>query len=174
MFGEVGYIIGQVLSIVAVILGLVSYQMKTSRAILAIEIITASVFSAHYLLIGENTAMALNLLAVVQCIVYYYRDKHNKKGWVVPIIFTCLIIVTSILTWDGWYSLFIMLGLVAYSICVASQNAQIIRYAMFFKAPMCMTYNIIVFSTGGILYEAAVLISSIIGTVRYYISKKRS
>ena len=173
MFGEVGYVIGQILSIVAVILGFISYQMKTSQKILAIEIITALVFSAHYLLIGAPTAMALNLLGAVQCVVFYFRDKQGKKGWILPVIFSVITVATGIMTWDGWHSVLIMLGLVAYNLSIASQNAQIIRYAMFFKSPMCLAYNAIAFSVGGIIYECSVLISSVIGTVRYHKNKKK-
>ena len=174
MFENLGplYIIGQSLSFVAVIIGFISYQMKSSSSILAMEVVSALVFSAHYLLIGAYTAMALNLLAALQCFVYYLRAKRGGKGLLIPIIFTCLVITTSILTWDGWYSVFIMAGLAVYSLFMASQNPQTIRYAIFFKAPACLTYNLIVFSLGGILYECSVLISSIISTIKYYEKKK--
>ena len=47
MFGETGEIIGQALSIVAVITGFLSFQMKSARGLLAFQIATALVFSAH-------------------------------------------------------------------------------------------------------------------------------
>ena len=94
-----------------------------------------------------------------------YIDK--SKNIVIPIIFTALIIVTSILTWEGWYSAFVMAGLVVYSLAIALPSAQHIRYAMFIKSPLCLTYNAIVFSIGGIVYECSVLLSSLIGTIRH-------
>lgn len=175
MFENLGpmYIIGQSLSFVAVIIGFISYQMKSSSSILAMEVVSALVFASHYLLIGAPTAMALNLLAALQCFVYYLRAKRGGKSIIVPIIFTCLVITTSILTWNGWYSVFIMAGLAVHSFFMASSNPQTIRYAIFFKAPACLTYNIIVFSLGGILYECSVFISSIISTIKYYRKKRR-
>ena len=56
MFGEIGMIIGQGLSLVAVVTGFISYQMKSAKGILLFQIITALIFSAHYLLIGAMTA----------------------------------------------------------------------------------------------------------------------
>ena len=174
MFGGANFvmhIIGQALGIVAVILGFFSYQMKTAQKLLIFEIIVAIVFSAHYFFIGATTAMALNLLSVVQCVFYYIREKRKSKNLVVPIIFTALIVVTSILTWEGWYSAFVMAGLVVYSLAIALPSTQRIRYAMFIKSPLCLTYNSIVFSIGGIVYECSVLLSSIIGVIRH---KKKS
>ena len=69
MFEDIIYIIGQMLGIVAVILGFVSFQMKTPRGILIFQIIIAFVFSLHYLLIGAYTAVVLNFLAAVQSII---------------------------------------------------------------------------------------------------------
>ena len=53
--------IGQALGILAVILGFVSFQMKTPKGILIFQILASAVFAIHYLLIGAITAMALNL-----------------------------------------------------------------------------------------------------------------
>lgn len=159
-------IIGQLLGIVAVILGFVSFQMKTPRGILFFQIITSLVFSAHYLLIGALTAMALNLLAVIKCVVYFLRNKAGKNGFVAPAIFTVLTIITSILTWDGWHSAFIMTGLVVNTISLALPNANKTRLCMFIKSPLCLVYNAIASSGGGVIYECAVLVSSLIGVIR--------
>ncbi len=169
MFGEyteLMYVIGQVLGVAAVIMGFFSYQMKTTRKLLLFETIVAFIFSAHYFFIGAMTAMGLNLLAAVQCIFYYIRNKKESKSLVIPIIFTVLIIITSILTWEGWYSAFIMVGLAFHSMAIALLDAQRIRYAMFIKSPLCLTYNAIVLSIGGIVYECIVLLSSTIGIIR--------
>lgn len=158
-------LIGQALGIVAVILGFISFQMKTPKGILIFQVSTALVFSAHYLLIGALTAMALNLLAAVKCVVYLFRDKRGSKSLIEPIIFTVLTIITSILTWDSWYSALIMTGLVVNSISLALPNANHTRMCMFIKSPLCLAYNLLVKSGGGVIYECAVLVSSLIGII---------
>ena len=159
-------IIGQALGIIAVILGFVSYQMKTPRGILIFQLATASIFAVHYLLIGAYTAMALNLLCAISCLFYYFRDKRGGKSLAEPIIFTVLIVIVSILTWDGWYSVFIMAGLVVNSISLTLADAQKTRYCMFLKTPLCIIYNVIVLSFGGVIYECTVLVSSIIAVIK--------
>ena len=164
-------VIAQLLGIAAVIFGFISYQMKTAGGVLIFQLATALVFSAHYFLIGALTAMALNLLGVISCVFYFFRDKRGGKSIIEPIIFIALVIVSSVLTWDGWYSVFIMSGLVVNTASLAFSNPQKIRLCMFLKSPLCLTYNIIVSSGGGIIYECVVLASSLIGIIKSRTSK---
>jgi uncharacterized membrane protein (UPF0136 family) len=166
MFGEVGVFIGQALSIVAIITGFISFQMKTPKGILAFQIVTASVFSAHYFLINAPTAAMLNFLGVVMLVAYYLRGKRNKNGLFIPVFFTALTIIASVFTWNGWYSVFIMLGCAANAVGMALSDAQNIRKIYLIKSPLCLTYNIFVFSLGGIIYEVGTIISAIIGIIK--------
>lgn len=166
MFGEVGYIIGQCISGLAVLVGFISFQQKTAGRILFCEILSASLFTLHYFLIGAPTAVVLNLLGVLQCVVYFFRDKRGSKSKLFPIIFTLLVVTSGVMTWEGWHSAFIVFGLAVYSVSIALPNPQTIRYAMFLKSPACLVYNVCAVSIGGTAYECAVLISSLIGTVR--------
>ena len=158
--------IGQILGIIAVILGFVSFQMKTPKGIISFQIITAFVFSLHYILIGAPTAMALNLLAALNCVLYYFREKRGSKSIVEPLIYITLIIVASIFTWEGAHTLLLTLGLIAAAISLSLSDPQKTRGVMLIKSPLCFAYNVIVFSVGGMIYECAVMLSSIIGLVR--------
>lgn len=171
MFGQIGYIVGQCLSGIAVLVGFISFQQKTAGRILSCEILSASLFTAHYLLIGAPTAAALNVLGVLQCIVYFFRDKRGSKSKLWPFVFTILMVAAGIVTWEGWHSAFIVFGLAVYSVSISFSNPQTIRYAMLLKSPTCLVYNVCAGSIGGTAYECAVLISSLLGTLR---NRKRS
>ena len=166
MLDNILYLIGQGLGVVAVAFGFVCFQLKTTKGILLLQILTALVFSVHYLLIGAITAAGLNLLAAIKCVAYYFRDKRGSKSMVLPIFFASLVVVTSILTWEGWHSAFLMVGLIVAAIALAFSNAQSIRFAMLFKSPCCLIYNVIAMSGGGIVYECASLASVIIGIIK--------
>ena len=137
------------------------------------QLITALIFSAHYLLIDALTAVGLNLISAIQCICYYFRDKRKKKSFVITIFFSVIIIITSILTWSGWYTMFIMTGLVVLNIGLAF-SAQTIRKMNLIKSPLCLVYNVCVLSIGGIVYEGATLISSIIAIIKTQRQKKKA
>ena len=165
MLDDILYYTGQFLGIVAVILGFVSFQMKTPKRILACQISVAFVFAAHYMLIGALSAAALNLLAAISNILYYFRAKRGGKGIFEPIFYISMILVTSIITWDSWYTIILMCGLFATAIGLSLYDPQKTRCVMLVKAPLCLIYNALVFSVGGVVYESAVLISAIIGLI---------
>jgi len=159
-------IIGQGLGIAAVVFGFVSYQMKTPNGILICQLATSLIFAAHYYFIGDAlTAVALNMLGAVKCGIYLLREKREGKSVAEPIIFMACTVVTSILTWRAWYTVFIMVGLLVDTISLALSNPQKTRYCMLLKTPLCGIYNGIVSSVGGVIYESVVLISSVIGII---------
>ena len=160
------YFVGQILGIIAVILGFICFQMKSPRVILIFQIIVASVFVVHYICIGSMTAMALNIVAAVQCVCYYFRDKKGSRGLFLPIFFSVVMVIASILTWGEWYSVFIMTGLVVNAVSLAFSSAHKIRVAMLIKAPLCLIYNVLAGSIGGVIYESALLVSSVMGIIK--------
>ena len=163
---NITYIIGQALGIVAVILGFISFQRKTQLGIIVTQCATALVFSAHYLLIDAPTAVALNFLSAVVCVIYAFRNKRQSKSKAEVIINSVLITVAGILTWENIFSLFLIAGLVTSTISLSFSNPQNTRRAMFIKSPLCIIYNAAAMSMGGIIFECAVIVSSIIGLIK--------
>ncbi len=166
MFEDILYYIGQFLGIAAVVLGFVSFQMKTPKKILACQSTVAFVFAAHYLLIGAPGAAALNLLSAANNILYFFRAKRGSRSLFEPIFYITMITVTSILTWEAWYTAILMCGLYAAAIGLSLSEPQNTRKVMLIKAPLCLIYNALVLSVGGVVYETAVLASAIIGLIR--------
>ncbi len=171
---NITYVIGQILGIGAVIGGFFSYQMKTPAKLILWQIVIGIFFVAHYFFIGAGmTAVILNLIATIQSVAFYFRDKREKKGFILPAIFVLVMIISSIITWENWYTVFIMVGLCVNVLSLALTDTQKTRYFMFIKSPLCLIYNIIVLSGGGIIYEVTVLVSSIIGTIKNFKEKRK-
>ena len=166
MIEDILYYIGQFLGIAAVVLGFVTFQLKTPKRILACQSTCALVFALHYLLIGAPGAAALNLLAAFNDILYFFRAKRGSHSLFEPIFYITMITVTSILTWEAWYTAILMCGLYSAAIGLSLQNPQNTRKVMLVKAPLCLAYTALVLSVGGVIYEAAVLASAIIGLIR--------
>lgn len=166
MFGDVGFIIAQIISVAAVVTGFISFQMKSARGILLFQIITAFLFVVHYIMLGAFSAAALNFISAIRCVLYYIRNKKNSNNLLLPFIFAIILVITSILTWEGWYSALIMVGLMISTISLSLPNPQHIRAAVLIKAPLCLVYNICVYSLGGVVFEIATLGSAIIGLIK--------
>lgn len=164
---KVFIIIGQALGIVAVILGFVNYQMKTRKQVLYVHIATVVCLSIHYFLIGAYVGMALNTIAIIRNIVYYFTGKNPRLNRIWAAIFAVIMGIAGALSWEGWYSVFIIAGLVINSYCMSFQNPNNLRKSILISCPMAVVYNCFVMSIGGIIYESVAILSAAIGLLRF-------
>ena len=74
------HIIGQIISIIAVLITFATYQMRTSRAIMLTLSIATIVSCIAYALLGGTTALGLNLFSIVRNICYCYKEKRFLSG----------------------------------------------------------------------------------------------
>lgn len=165
--GDDMIIIGQLLGVVAVILGFLSYQTKGAKQLLVFQTATCAVFCVHYLLLGAIPAFWLNAVGTLRNIVYYKKEKLGKAEKVLPWVFALVMAILGITSSVGWYSIFIVAGLVINTLCLSFKNAQHIRYSILVTSPMVLTYDVFVMSIGGIVYETVAIISAIIGIMRH-------
>ncbi len=154
-----------VLGVIAIILGFISYQAKGARLLLALHLATCAVFSVHYLLLGAIPAFWLNAVGVVRNITYYNKEKLGKFKNIMPWVFAVVMCALGFYSWVGWYSIFIVAGLVINTLCLNFNKAQYIRYSILVTSPMVLTYDIFVKSVGAV-YESVAIISAIIGIIR--------
>jgi len=168
------YIIGQILGIVAIGLGFLSYQMRSQKTLLFLQVVTAGLFIVHYLMIGAVTGMALNVVNFAKNIVYYFRNKKESRDIVIPAIFVILFAVIGLFTWEAWYSVFVYVGLIVHAIGFALPDAQKARGSILISSPLVMLYNVFAHSYGGIVYEAVATVSAFIGILRYRKANKDS
>lgn len=164
---QILYIIGQILGIAAIVLGFVSYQMKTQKQLLVMQTATCIVFCLHYLLIGAISGMALNSVCAVRNIVYYFRNKRADTRMLWPVVFAVILGVIGLATWEAWYSVFVFLGLIINTLCLAFSDPQNVRRSILVTSPLVLIYDVFVLSIGGIVYESVAIVSSVIGIVRY-------
>ena len=161
------YLIGQFFGVIAVILGFVTYQVRTQKMLLLVHILTTLVFVIHYLLIGAMSGMALNVVAMVRDLVYSRRDLKifSGKGW--PIVFAVIMGIMGLLSWQDWYSVFVVLGLVINSLCMAFQDPQKIRKSILVTSPLVLIYDGFALSVGGMVYESVAIVSALVGILRF-------
>ena len=161
------YWIGQAFGLVAIVLGLLSFQMKRQGPLLALQLATATVFFLHYAMIGAVTGMALNVVCMARNVAFCIRHKMGKNGRGLPIFFTALTALVGIWMWDAWYSVFIVTALSINAFCMSFSRAQNVRKSILVTSPLVMVYDVFAHSYGGLVYESVAVISSIGGIVRY-------
>ena len=161
------YMAGQAVGIAAMAFGLFCFQMKTARKLLTVQLIASILFVIHYLMIGGVSAAVLHGVCGVRNIVYQYIERKNISIRPYSILFAVIIALLGAVSWQGWYSVFVVLGLGINTVCMSFKNAQNIRKSILITAPLVIIYNIFVCSVGGIIHEGAEIVSSVIGLIRF-------
>lgn len=161
------FYIGQFFGALAVLCGFLSYQTKDAKRLLIFQIATCAVFCAHYLFLGAIPAFWLNAVGTVRNIAYYKKEKLGAWAKILPWVFAVVMAALGIMSWNGWYSIFIVAGLVINTLCLNLKSAQSIRYSILVTSPMVFTYDVFVMAIGGMVYEAVAIISAVIGILRH-------
>ena len=163
----IGWIIGQGFGVIAILCGFISYQVRTQRQLLLMQSITAVVFSTHYALIGAYTAMALNLVNIARNAAYDYRLRKGITNKIIPIFFVAVQTALGLLTFEAWYSILVIIGIGANTYCMSFSNPQNVRKSILFTCPLVLTYDLLVQSVGGCIYETVAIVSGAIGISRF-------
>jgi hypothetical protein len=161
------FIIAQIFGVIAVILGFLSYQMRTRRQILLALSATVIALTLHYLFLGAYTGMAMNAVSLIRNIAYDYRDRKEIKSPLIPIVFTAIQVVMGILTWQAWYSILVLVGIAINTYCVGLCNSQNLRKSILVTSPLVLIYNIFTMALSGIVFEVVGIVSAIIGIIRH-------
>ena len=164
---EIIYLIGQLLGFVAVALGILSYQMRSQKNLLLLQLITSGIFCLHYLMIGAVSGMALNVVGLLRNAVFFRRKLRGDTGKLAPIIFTLISAVIGIITWEAWFTVLYFAGMVIHSFCMAFSSSQNVRKSILVTSPLVIIYDAFERSYGGILYETVAIVSAMIGIIRH-------
>ena len=164
---DIAMLVGQALGVIAVILGFITYQMKSPKLLLIINMITCGVFCLHYLLIGAISGFVMNGMCMIRNVVYTNRDKKIFSSPLWPFIFAAVMLVAGLVTWQDWSSVLMVSALVINTLALSMKNAQHIRFSLLITCPLVLLYDVLLHSYGGIAFEAMSIVSAIIGIIRF-------
>lgn len=166
-------LLGQILGIVATLIITSAYQANTKKGLLMIQTPGIAVLCISYLLLGASSGFALNVVCVLRNLGCYFVKEKTKPYYAMTAALMVVMGVMGILSWEGPVSLILIAALVANTFFIALGKPQILRYSIIVTSTLCLIYNVVVFSVGGILLEAISVVSAIIGSIRYLIAQKK-
>ncbi len=187
---EVTFWIGQAFSILAVIISFISYQMKTSRGILIALTLATLMSCIAYAILGRDGGLWLNVVCIIRNICYYFKDKKILSSKLVPVVLAVIMGVMGALSWEAYYSVFFVVGLVLNTLAMGYFGPQNLRKSILLTSSLILIYNIgpilvpiftgTIFSgtpdvvaeigkisVGGVINESVSIASSIIGLIRF-------
>lgn len=169
-------IAAQTVGIVGMIIMVLSYQGKSQKSVIAMQLLGNSLFAVNYLLLGALVGCMLNVLGVIRAIVFLFKKqlRADRLPWLVA--FICAYISTYIMSFTLFgkeptpFNLAVemlpVIGMIALNIGFRLKNASDIRRCALINSPAWLIYNTAVFSVGGILGEVFSLTSIFIGIFR--------
>ena len=160
-------IIGQVISVVAVLITFLTYQMRSSRAIMITLSAATLVSCVAYALLGGTTALWLNLVSILRNFLYCFHKKNKILAISLPILLAAVMSVMSIFLWEGYHSLFFVVGLALNTLAMGYFNPQNLRKSILLTSSLILIYNLFIPSIGGSINEVVAITSSVIGLICY-------
>ena len=135
----------QTIGFVGLALFIISYPIRSNRALFMCQMLGCIVFCIQMCLLGAFT---------------------GAIGLIVNILRNLLLILT-IYTWSGLISLLPLASVGITTIGYWTNNAQKIRLSQLFGSPCALLYDILIRSWGGAASEAMTLVSIVISIFRF-------
>lgn len=175
-------IVAQGIGIVAMAFNILSYQMKSSRGVVLMQLFGGALFSVNFFMLGATVGGIMNLIGTFRAIVYSNREKFRANSILWLIFFISLYLSSYVLSFTVFgkeFSLFYavieilpVIAMTATTFGFRSDNAKTIRRFALISAPSWLAYNLVFISVGAIICEVISLFSIVIGIIRYDIKKE--
>lgn len=160
------FIMSQIAMAIAMIFDFLSLQYKKREQTFLCLIVSASLISAHYFLLGKIAAGVIVAISVLRFITCYFTT--NKKYL---FIFIALNTISLFFTYKNPTDLIIYVGLIIFIIGNFQNDNKLMRKLMMVGTSVVIVYNAIILSPMGVVTEGSFLISGFIGYYRHYIKK---
>lgn len=158
----------QGIGFLGVALFIISYQIRSNRALFLCQLMGCIVFCIQFFLMGAYTgAISLIINIARNLLLLKSNDWKWAKSQVTLAVIIVLLLVMTIYTWAGWISVLPFASVAVTSIGYWTQNAQKIRLSQLFGSPCTLLYDILVHSWGGAVNEAIAILSIIISIIRF-------
>lgn len=160
------FIISQIVMFFAMIFDFLGFQYKKRKNTFLCFMISASLISLHYFLLGKIAAGVIVSFSVLRFIVCYFTT--NKKYLLAFIVINTIVLF---FTYREIFDLIIYTGVIIGIIGNFQENNKLMRKIMMAGTSFIILYNIIIMSPMAILVESLFLISNFVGYFRIYIRK---
>ena len=155
-------------SILSIFLFVISVQHKEKKHILLTQAFATMCYFITYLIVGAYSGCAVELIEQTKDFVFYsYENKNKKIPLILLIVFASLLVLVSIVTFNGLYSLIPLLINLAYFISSYFKNPKHIRVVMLICGFIWAYYN---FKVGAYV----IIIGNILEIISAFISLIKS
>lgn len=163
---------GKIAGYVAIVASILIYQQKTRKGLLINKAVTDVLWIVHYFLLGGYTGAAVTCVALVREVIFFFGGRNRKNSIWVLIVFLCISALCTVLTWNGIFSIFAMLGAMLSIVSFWIGEPKVSRILAFPISGCMLTYGVSNGSVAVLINEVLVIVSSVIGIWKYDRRKK--
>ena len=149
-----------------------SYQMPKKKQIVLLQILSISIFTVHFFLLGSYTGAIMNLIALTKTVLYYFENKPWFRNTLFTAVYAIIIFVAGIVTWQGFPSLFPLIAMLVHTFAYNIKQEKWFRLCMFPTSPLWMVYAILTGSIPALIGEILTTTSLLSAIIRYDVLHK--
>ena len=167
-------ILANIIGLLAVIMFVVSYQLKSRRSIIFFNAGSRILYIAQYILLGAFEGALLDMIAFLISLVYRAKDTRLIKNHLtLTLIASNLFIVgLGMTTYKNVYSLLPIIGVIFETLGLWLSKEKHIRLVSLLGAPPWLIYNFISGAYGSVIGNVITLVSIAVAIVRYDVLKR--
>ncbi len=159
-------LLAQVILFIAFLFFISSIQMKEKRKLVFLQLIANLFYGIGYWILNVKTAVCMNFISVIRCIILYFTKK-KKPPIIYLFILISLIIIIGIITYQNLLSIIPICITILYTISTWQDDMKVIRYLFIIAAIFWIIYNLYVGAYAAIIGNIFEIISGIIAIIRF-------
>jgi hypothetical protein len=161
------FLLSQILIGIAICTDTLSFQFKERKKIVACLLISCTLISAHFMLLGHWTAACLGLIAAVRFTTSMFSTSKKLMS-----LFIIATVVISIFTYAGILTVLGCAGGIFGTIASFCKEDKMLRQLMLVGTSLWIVHNFLAGSPGAVLMEAIFISSNLVGYFRFYVRPK--
>ena len=165
--GEIGI---QAIGFLAMALGISSYQCKTRKGILLMQLSASVLWIVQFLFLKSYAGAMLNGVAIVRNLLFSFKGKYKwADSLMLPAFVMVLFAAAGLYTYtlEGLISIIPTVAMLLSTVALYITNEKVIRILSLFVSPPWLIYDAISGSDAGVLCESFMIISIIVAMIRY-------
>ncbi len=172
-------IIPQIIGLSAVILFLLSYQMKKRRGIIITNTVSRALYILQYLLLGAYSGAVLDVLGMVSSIIAERKHikfiKNHTKAVFLSINFAIIVagVIIAIIN-KSILDIFPIIGVLLHTSAFWISDEKIIRRVSLLGSPFWFVYNFLSRAYGSAIGDILTMVSIVIAMIKYRNVKKET
>lgn len=163
-----------ILGVLAVVTFLLSFQFKTRRNIIVVNLISRALYILQYIFLGAFEGAVLDFMGFMLSFFAKYKEKDFVKRHFKIIIAVVNILLLSIglAMYENVFSLFAIGGIICEITALWLTKEKNIRILSLFAAPCWLVYNLANSAYSSVVGNVLVMVSIVVAMIRLDFDKK--